>query len=157
MCHDDGGVGAAKNSASSTPVWPKPVVTLQAGQDQIEIFRLDRGGEGARGRERIEFEEIRVGNVDAAVSAFCERFLNGLLGAFGTHGDGHHFAAVFFFQAQGFFECEGVRLVGFEADIGFANPRAAFENGERSVFRGNLFDANCDFQECLRKRAMRTI
>jgi hypothetical protein len=88
--------------------------------------------------------------VDAAVGTFGESFLDGLLGAFGAHRDGHYFTAVLFFQAEGFFEGESVGLVGFEADIGFANPGAAFEDGERSVFRGNLFDAHCDFQECLR-------
>ena len=74
-----------------------------------------------------------VGDVDAAVGAFRQRFLDGLLGAFGAHGDGDDFAAVFFFQAQGFFEREGIGLVGFEADVGFANPRAAFDvwRGER--------------------------
>ena len=107
--------------------------------------------------ERIEFEKIGVRDVDTAIGAFGERFLDGLLGAFGAHGDGHDFAAVFFFQAEGFLEREAIGLVGFEADVRFANPGAAFEDGERRVFRGDLFDADCDFQECLRKMAVRTI
>ena len=70
-----------------------------------------------------------VGDVDAAVGAFRQSFLDGLLGAVGAHGDGDDFAAVFFFQAQRFFEREAVGLVGFKADVGFADPGAAFDDG----------------------------
>ena len=59
-----------------------------------------------------------------------------------------HFAAVLFLQAQRFFERVAVGLVRFEADVGFADPGAAIANGERSIFGGNLLDADADFQEC---------
>ncbi len=88
-----------------------------------------------------------VGDVDAAVGAFGQRFLDGLLGALRAHRNSDHFAAVFFFQAQRFFERVAIGLVRFEADVGFANPCAAFGDGERRIFRGNLLDANADFQE----------
>jgi hypothetical protein len=84
--------------------------------------------------------------MDSAVGAFGQSFFDGLFGAFGTHGDGHDFAALFFFQAQRFFEREAVRLIRFEADVGFADPRAAFDDGERRILGGNLFDADSDFQ-----------
>jgi hypothetical protein len=58
---------------------------------------------------------------------------------------------VFFFQAQGFFKGEAIGLVGFEADVGFANPGAPVDDGEGCVFRGDLFDADCNLQEYLRE------
>ena len=89
--------------------------------------------------------EIVVGDVDAAVGAFGEGFLDGLLDALGAHGEGDDFAAVFFFQAEGFFEGVAVRLVHFEADVGFLDPVSG--DGERSVFGGDLFDADDDVHE----------
>ena len=77
---------------------------------------------------------------------FGQSFLDGLLRAVRAHGDGHHFAAMLFFQAQRFFQREAVGLVGFKADVGFADPCAAFDNGERRILRGNLFDADSNFQ-----------
>ena len=94
-------------------------------------------------------KKFSVGDVDAAIGAFGKGFLDGLLGAFGAHRDGDDFAAVFFLQAEGFFEGEAIGLVRFEADVGFANPCAAFDDGEGRVLGGDLFDANADFQECL--------
>ncbi len=125
------------------------VVALQAGKNQVEIFRPNRGGQRTRGGQRIELEEFVVGDVDAAVCALGQGFLDGLFYAFGAHGDGDHFAVVLFLQAQGFFERVAVGLVGFKADVGFANPRAAFDDGEGRVLGGNLFDANADFHDAL--------
>ena len=65
----------------------------------------------------------------------------------GPHRDRHHFAAVLFLQAQRFFERVAIRLVRLKADVGLANPRPAFDNGQGRVLRGNLFDANSDFQQ----------
>ena len=87
-----------------------------------------------------------VGDVDSAVGALGQRFLDGLLRALRAHRDRDHFAAVLFFQAQRFFEGEAVRFVGFEPDVGFANPRAAFHNREWRIFGGDLLDANANFQ-----------
>ncbi len=58
-------------------------------------------------------------------------------------------AAVLFLQAQRFFERVRIWLVGLKSDVGFANPRAAVDNRERRIFRGNLLYANADFQECI--------
>ena len=55
-----------------------------------------------------------------------------------------HFAAVLFLQAQRFFERVAVRLVHFEADVGFFDPVAG--DRKRRVFGGNLFDTDDDFQ-----------
>ena len=60
--------------------------------------------------------------MDAAVGAFCQGFLNGLLDALRTHGEGDDFAAVFFFEAEGFFQSVTVGLVHFEANVGFLDP-----------------------------------
>ena len=150
--HDDRGVRAAeKFGEKNARLAEALVVALQAGEDQIEIFGFDGGGERTGRGERIELEKFVVGDVDAAVGAFGQGFLDGLLHALGAHGDGDDFAAVLFFQAQGFFERVGVGLVGFKADVGFADPGAAFDDGERRIFRGNLFDANADFQDASAK------
>ena len=114
------------------------IVALQAGEDEIEIFFFDCGRERTRRGQRIELVEFVVGDVDAALGALGESFLDGLLGALRAHRDRHDFAAVLFLQAQRFFERVGVRLVGFKSDVGFANPRAAIGNRERRIFRGNL-------------------
>ena len=148
--HDDCGVRKAEQFGEQHAGLAETlVVALQAGEDQIELFVFDCGSQRTRGRQRIEFVELIVGNVDSAVGAFGQSFFDGLFGAVGTHGDGHDFAALFFFQAQGFFEREAVRLIRFEADVGFADPRAAFDDGERRILGGNLFDADSDFQESL--------
>ena len=125
------------------------VVALQAGEDQIEIFFFDCGRKRTRRGQRIELVEFVVGNVNAAVGALGESFLDGLLGALRTHRNRDDFAAVLFLQAQRFFERVGIRLVGFKSDVGFANPRAAIDNRERRIFGGNLLDANADFHERL--------
>ena len=91
-------------------------------------------------------------DVDAAVGAFGEGFFDGLFHAFGTHGEGDDFAAVFFFEAEGFFEGVAVGLVHFEADVGFFDPVSG--DGEWSVFGGDLFDADDDvhwFSPCCLK------
>ena len=97
--------------------------------------------------ERVELVELIVGDVDAAIGAFGEGFLDCLLGALGAHRNGDDFAAVLFLQAQCFFERVAIGLVCFESDVGFANPRAAFDDGEGRIFGGNLFDADSDFQD----------
>jgi hypothetical protein len=49
---------------------------------------------------------------------------------------------VLFFQAQPFFKREGIGLVHFKSNIGFANPGGALGDVEGSVFGGHLLDAN---------------
>ena len=83
--------------------------------------------------------------MDAAVGAFGQRFLDGLLDAFGAHAEGDHFSAVFFFQAEGFFKGVAVRLVHFEADVRFLDPVSG--DGERGIFGRNLLDADDDIHE----------
>src|SRR5215831_6667082 len=82
------------------------------------------------------------------VSTFGEGLFDGLLGAFGPHRDGDDLAAVFLFELERLFECEAIRLVGLEADVGFADPALSwgsrFGDGQRSIFGGDLFDADAD-------------
>ncbi len=78
--------------------------------------------------------------MNAAIRAFGERFLDGLLHALRSHGERDDFAAMFFFEAQSFFERVAVRLVHLEANVGFANPVSG--DGQRGVFGGNLFNAH---------------
>jgi hypothetical protein len=138
--------GRPSSSASRTPVWPKPWSSLCRPVRIRSKFSFWIARRANGGGQRIELEEFVIGDVDAAIGALGQGFFDGLLGALGAHGDGDHFAAVLFLQAQGFFEGVGVGLVGFKADIGFADPGAAFGDGERRVLGGNLFDANADFQ-----------
>ncbi len=86
--------------------------------------------------------EIVVRDVNGAIGAFGQGFLDGLLHALGTHGKGDDFAAVFFFQAEGFFESVAIGLIHFETDVGFLDPVSG--NGEWGVFCGDLFDADDD-------------
>ena len=88
--------------------------------------------------------------MDAAVGAFGQGLFDGLLDAFGAHGDGHDFAVVFFFQAQGLFEGVAIGFVGFKADVGFTDPGGGLDDGQGSVFCRNLFYEDGDFQDRLR-------
>ena len=108
------------------------------------VSLLQRRGQRFRRAQRIEQEKFVVGDVDAAVGALGQRFLDGLLGALRAHGKRHHFAAVLFLQAQRLFEREAVRLVHLEADVGFADPRAVFGDAQRRILGGNLLDADGD-------------
>jgi hypothetical protein len=72
-------------------------------------------------------------------------FLDGLFDSLRAHGKGDDFAAVFFFEAEGFFEGVAVGFVHFEADVGFFDPVSG--DGEWGVFRGDLFDTHNDFHE----------
>ena len=91
--------------------------------------------------------KLVVGNVNSAVGALGQGFLDGLLHALRAHGERDHFPAVFFLQAQRFFERVTVRLVHLESDIGFLDPVAG--DGQRSVFGGNLLDAHDNFHDIL--------
>jgi hypothetical protein len=58
-----------------------------------------------------------------------------------------------FLEAESFFEGVAVRLVHFEADVGLSDPVSG--DGEWSIFRGNLLDANDDvhgFRPCSKLR-----
>ena len=92
--------------------------------------------------------------MDAAFGAFGQRLFDGLLGALRPHGNGHDFAAMLFLQAQRFFEREAIGLVRFKPDVGFANPARAFGKAERRILRGNLLNANANFQGRLRQHCM---
>jgi len=146
--HDDGGVGTIEERGEEDAGLAETVVVaLEAGEDEVGVFFLDGGGEGFCGTKGIELREIIVGDVNATVGAFGEGFLDGLLDALGAHGKGDDFAAVFFLQAESFFEGVAVGLVHFEADVGFLDPVTG--DGERGVLCRDLFDADDDFHESL--------
>src|SRR5579863_7014691 len=82
--------------------------------------------------------------MDSAVRTLCQGFLDYLLGPFRPHGKRHHLASMFLFQTQPFLQSETIRLIHLEADISFADPRAAFGDVQRRILGGNLLDANGD-------------
>ena len=101
------------------------IVGLQTGEDQVELFVLDRCGEGLRGVERVQPNELVVFEVNGTVRSLGKRFAQDLLCASRAAGDDDDLAVMLFPLAQGLFEGVGVRLVDFVRDV-FANPRAAF-------------------------------
>ena len=101
------------------------IVRLQAGEHQIGRFGFERGGQQARGSQRIERADVFCFDVDGAVGAFGQRFANGLGGARGAGAQGDDFAAVLFLELQRGFQRVGVRLVDLEGEVGFLDPLAA--------------------------------
>ena len=79
------------------------VVRLQAGEDQVELFVFDGGGEGLGGVEGVEADEGIIFEVDGAVSALSQRLAQHLLGPGGTGGDGDDFSAMLLFLAERLF------------------------------------------------------
>ena len=57
------------------------IVGLQAGQDQIRIFRARLGGQQPGDAQRVESREVSVFDVDGAIRAFGQSFADGLLRA----------------------------------------------------------------------------
>src|ERR1700739_2942283 len=82
--------------------------------------------------------------MDSAVRAFCQGFLDYLLGPFRPHGKRYHLASMLLSEPQRLLERKTVRLVHFKPDIRFADPRAGIGDVQRRIFGGNLLDANGD-------------
>ena len=130
------------------------VIGLESRQDQIERLGADRFRDELRREEAVEFRAGVIVNMDGAVRAFRQRLADRLLNAGRADARHHHFAAVFLLQAQGLFERECVRLIGFVAQIRVSNPGRVLRQPQRRVFGGNLFDAHQDFHgklSCLSK------
>jgi len=141
--HDDGGVRAIQErSEEDAGLAEAVVVALETGENEIGIFFCDGGSQRFCGAERIELGEIVVQDVDGAVGALGESFLDGLLDAFRAHREDDDFPAVLFLEAEGFFEGVAVGFVHFKADVGFLDPVSG--DGQRGVFCGDLFDADED-------------
>src|SRR5688572_24705318 len=81
-----------------------------------------------------------------AVGAARQRFANHLLHARRAGGTDHHLAAVLLAQPQRLLERIGVGLVHFIADILIANPGLGVVEAWLPLARGNLFDADRNFQ-----------
>ena len=99
--------------------------------------------------EGIQLEKFIVGDVHAALRALRQGFLDGLLGALGAQGEGHHLAAVLFLEPERLFEGESVGLVHLEADVRLADPGAALGHGQRGVLGRHLLDAHDNVHEHL--------
>ena len=144
--HDDGGVRTVEQRSKQNASLAKTVVVaLQPGEHEISFFFLNGGRKCFRGTQRIELREIVIGNMNRAVRALRQRFLDGLLHALRAHRKSDYFAAVLFLEAKSFFERVAVRLVHLEADVGFLDPVSG--DGQRRVFRRNLLDAHDDVHE----------
>src|SRR5216683_3094251 len=144
--HDDGRVRQLQQTGQQHAGLSEAViVALQSGQHQIGLFLANRSRQCFGRSQRIELGKIIVHNMDAAVRAFRERFLDRLLHALRAHRKRDHFPAVFFLQPQSFFQRVTVRLVHFEPDVRFLDPVS--RDRQWCVFRGNLFDANDNFHK----------
>ena len=145
--HDDGGVRPAQQLGQDHAGLGKAVVVgLQAGEDQVEVFVLDRSREGLRGIEGIEGNEAVAFQMDGAVGALGQRLAQNLLRARRAAGDDHYLAAMLFLLAQRLFQRVGVGLVHFVGNI-VANPRAALVQLERRVFLRDLLHADQDLHQ----------
>jgi len=83
--HDDGGVGPAQQFGEDyAGLGEAVVVGLQAGEDEIELFVFDGGGDGSGGVERIDAYEGRVFEVDGAIRSLGQSLPQYLLCARGT-------------------------------------------------------------------------
>ena len=72
----------------------------------------------------IECAQVFLFDMNGAVGAFGEGFANGLRGARGSGAQHHHFAPVFLFQLQAFFQGVSIGLIDLVAEIGILNPGA---------------------------------
>src|SRR5467141_2771820 len=118
--------GKSRSPASSTPVCPNPWSSLCRPVSTRSTFSFLTA---------------------AAIAALRESFLDCLLYALRAHGQSDDFPAVFFLQAQRFFERVAIRLVHLEADVRFLDPVPG--NRERRVLRRNLLDAHDDIHGAL--------
>ena len=124
------------------------VVALEAGEDEVEIFIFSGQRPGAGLEESGSSLKIRGRRRGCRGRRLWPGLLYGLLERVRVPWKSATTSPpCFFFQAEGFFEGETVGLVGFEADVRFANSGAAIDDGERRVSAGDLFYANSDFQD----------
>ena len=138
--------GRPSNSASTTPVWADPKSSDCSPVSTMSGFSFSMAlRQGARDAESVERGEGRIVQMQRAVGALGQSFLDGLLGARRSERGEHHFAAVLFLQAQAFFEREDIRLVDFKTEVGFLHPGAGRVQPQHGVTGGNLLDANDDF------------
>ena len=121
------------------------IVALQSGQDEIGLFLFEWPPPAiCADAERIELCEFVVRDVDAAIGALGQRFLDGLLHALRAHGNGDHFAAVLFLQAQGFLERVSCPARSSQSRCRFRGSSRRSVMAQRSVLGGHLLDANDD-------------
>ena len=124
----------------------KPVIVrLQAGQHQVRGLLLDGARQGPRHPVSVEGLEGGIVQVQRPIRALGQRFLDGLLGARRPQRTHHHLPAMFFLQAQGFFQRIDVRLIDFETEVRFLDPGSRRVQAKRSIAGRDLFEANNDF------------
>ena len=93
--------------------------------------------------------------MQGAVRALGQSLLDRLLGARRTERGQHHLAAMLFFQTQAFFQRVNIRLIDFEAEIGFLHPGGGGIQPQERISSGDLLDAHDDFhgdRSLLRKK-----
>jgi len=120
------------------------IVGLQAGEHEIELLVLHRGGESIGRDERVRAGQAVVLDVNRAIGAARERFTDDLGHARRPGRADHHLAAVLLLQAERFFERVGVRLVHLERGVLLADPGFRFVEAGLPLARGDLFDADRD-------------
>ena len=142
--HDDGGVRPAQQLRQQhAGLRIAEVVRLQAGEDQVEGFILDRRGKGARNVEGVQGDEAVVFQMNGAVGALGQRLAQHLLRPRRTGGDHHHFAAVLFPLPQRLFQRIRVGFVHLIAHV-FTNPGCPLIQLQRRVLLRYLLHANQD-------------
>ena len=150
--------GRPRNSASSTPVWPKPWSSLCRPVRIRSKFSASMAAASERAEaERIELEEIGVGDVDAAVGAFGECFLDGLLGALGAHGDSTTSPPCFSFRrrASSSAKLSGSLVSKPMSDSRIQAPPSRMARG--ASFAGTCFTQTPIFKNASEQWTMRTI
>src|SRR5262249_24118029 len=116
--HDDRRVRKIEQSSEQyTGLAKAMIVALQSGENEMEFFFLDGCGKVRRRAKRIELRKIIVGDVNAAIRAFRQRFLDRLLHTLWSHRERDNFTTVLFFQPQRLFERVTVGLVHLKADV----------------------------------------
>ena len=100
------------------------VVGLEARQNQVGLFGLERLGQNFCSAIRVEVLESRIVEVQRAVSALGQSFFDGLLRSRRTQARDHDLSAVLFLQPQALFKSVDIRFVNLKAHIGRHHPSA---------------------------------
>ena len=120
--HDDGGVRHGQQLGENhAGLAVAQVVGLQAGENEVRVFALQRRRQEPRAGQRIECRHVFL-DVDGAVRALGESFADGRSGARRAGAQRHYFAAVPLLELQPGFQGVSVRLVDFVREIAFLDP-----------------------------------
>ncbi len=121
------------------------VVRLGGADDEVGLLRLDRGRECACSEEDVGAGELRIGDEHAAIGAHRQAFADGVFGAFGTHRNEDHLAAVGFLELQTFFD--PALVAGVENDLSIARDGVVGLEDRGGVGVGHLLDGDDDLHK----------